>query len=117
MYTIISLGLVILGLVLFFAPEYIVPYIVPISTTESPEGKVSKYTENKNLNFIIEYHQVLGFVCIMLSLYFYMENTSYDNNYTDINSVSNSGSQSTTHSVINSGTHSGTHSGPHSANS
>lgn len=95
MYTIISLGLVILGLVLFFAPEYI----------------ISKDTEDKNLKFIIEYHQVLGFLFSILSIYFYMENTSYDNIYTDINSAS----QSTTHSVIRSATHSGGHSATHSA--
>lgn len=97
MYTIISLGLIILGLVLFFAPEYI----------------VSKDTENKNLKFIYENHQVLGFLFSILSLYFYIDDTTYDNinMSTDLNSGSQAVSRSATHSGSQVVSHSGTNSG------
>lgn len=91
MYTIISLGLVILGFVLFFAPEYI----------------ISKDTENTNLKFVYEYHQVLGFLISISSLYFYTDNTTYDNisMSTNLHSASHSGSHSAIHSASPTASH------------
>lgn len=92
MYTIISLVLVILGLVLFFVPEYI----------------VSKNTENTNLKFIYEYHQVFGFLFSILSIYFYTDNTTYDN--MSMSTDLNSGSHTISHSATKLGSHTMSHS-------
>lgn len=55
MHQIISVVLFIIGIVLIFAPDYI----------------VSKDTKNENIKMIYEYHQVLGGGCIALAYYFY----------------------------------------------
>jgi hypothetical protein len=55
MHQIISLVLFIIGIVLIFAPDYI----------------VSKDTTNENMKMIYEYRQVLGGGCVALAYYFY----------------------------------------------
>ena len=62
MNKIINLVLFITGVVLLFAPQYI----------------LSKDTENSNLKMIYEYRQILGVGCIGLAYYFYTLETDDD---------------------------------------
>jgi hypothetical protein len=68
MYKIISLFLFIAGLVLFFAPDYILSF---------------DNTESDSMKMIYEYHQLLGFSIIILGYYVYTLEQNDDTYKTD----------------------------------
>jgi len=69
MHQIISLVLFITGLVLFFAPDYILV-------------KDSMESQNSIMKQLYEYHQILGFGVIVIAYYIYTLQKSGDDLYT-----------------------------------